>query len=146
MGMARKAGASEKELETLAQEARALSDHISQLDAEMISLDESMNQQLLMLPNLPDDSASLETRRTGDVRVFPWEPKTYAEIGSDLHIAQWTKDPSAFPVLRGQGARVYRALSNALLNELAKQGSIEIHSSASSLLSLFQNSIFLKAS
>lgn len=144
MGMARKRAACPEALQPLADRMRCLTDEIECLNQELSSLDQAMTDFLKTLPNLPHSSVphsqyeNIPLCCCGCQRSFVWEPKTSAELQTDLGLKRgeyW----------HGQGARLQRALKNFLLDALAEQGFEEMSvlgiTAEQSLLSAFQNRI-----
>lgn len=149
IGMARKNGAAQSEIDRLAEETRAIGTEIEKIDAELQQIDHSMQNALLSLPNLPHpdvpDESCAEAGSHGTPRVFVWEPKTHQEIGSDLHIVDWTGNALEAPVYYGTGAKLKRALVCFVLDQLGQNGFSEVLSSGwkddASLLSLCSDRI-----
>ncbi len=112
---------------------------IARADEELTSLDESIRQKSLELPNLPDPSVPLGksdaenrvTREVGDKRSFAFAPKPHWEIGEALGILDFVRgvkiSGSRFYLLRGQGARLQRALITWMLDVHIEQGYGEIY-------------------
>lgn len=81
---------------------------------------------LLSIPNVPDDSVpdgkdendNLEVRRWGEPRAFDFQPKEHADLENvGLDFERGTKLAGArFTVLRGQLARLHRALAQFMLD------------------------------
>jgi len=96
-----------------------------QLDAVLAELD----QIALTLPNLPDlsvpvgqdESGNLEVRRVGDIPVFNFTPQDHVALGEalagglDFESAVKVAG-SRFVVMKGQIARMHRALSQFMLD------------------------------
>jgi len=90
------------------------------------------------MPNLPDDSvpdgtdesANVEVRRWGEPPVFGFAPKPHWEIGERLGVLDFARaaklSGSRFSVLRGDGARLARALETFFLDRAARRGYVEI--------------------
>jgi seryl-tRNA synthetase len=130
VGEARRSGEVERAAE-LAEQSRSLGDEESKADAEATSAQEEVRELLLWLPNLPSPDAP-----DGDgpqdnpiVRRWPVEPRAYAEhqrvphweTGAELGILDLERasklSGSMFPLYRGQGARLIRALSAFALDQ-----------------------------
>ena len=112
----------------LFKEMRALSDEIKILDGQVKALDDEIIAILLEIPNtlLPDtplgldENANLEIRKWGEPRQFDFEVKTHWALGSDLDILDFERATKItgthFTILKGQGARLERALINFMLD------------------------------
>ncbi|MBU2279638.1 MAG: serine--tRNA ligase, partial [Gammaproteobacteria bacterium] len=96
-----------------------------QLDAVLAELD----QIALTLPNLPDlsvpvakdESGNVEVRRFGDIPTFSFEPKDHVALGEalagGLDFESAVKIAgSRFVVMKGQIARMHRALAQFMLD------------------------------
>jgi len=78
-----------------------------------------------------DENDNVEVRRFGEPRNFSFEPRPHWEIGEALGILDFEKGASLaqsrFTVLKGQGARLERALMNFMLDLHAdKHGYLEV--------------------
>jgi len=101
---------------------------IKSLDDELRTVEESINDLLLGLPNLPqescpvgtDETANREVSRWGTPRTFDFTPRPHWELGEALNILSFDQAAkiagARFAVLRGAGARLERALINFMLD------------------------------
>jgi seryl-tRNA synthetase len=125
------AGAAKEKTYSLKEEIKALTDKLEPLDAELRS-------EILRLPNLPHDSVpighgadeNVEERHGGrkpylNKNALPhWELiKKYDIIDFELGIKL---TGAGFPVYKGKGAKLQRALINFFLDEGEKAGYTEI--------------------
>lgn len=120
------------------QEMKALSDEISSLDAELSDAEKSLRDQLLAIPNIPnetvpagvDDSDNVEVRRWGEPRDFGFSPKAHWDLGRDLNILDPRRaakvSGARFHFYRGLGARLERAIVNFFLDTHTSRGYTEI--------------------
>mgnify|MGYP003308606404 CR=1 FL=1 len=118
----------------LVAEMRAIGDKIAELDAQVKEADEEMKNIILGIPNIPHESTPIgaseddnpEVRRWGTPREFTFEPKPHWEIGENLNILDFERGAkisgSGFPVYRGLGSRLERALIQFFLDEHQKNG------------------------
>lgn len=123
----------------LMEEMRAIGEKIREIDARISEIDEQISLMLLSLPNRPhssvpvgkDENDNVEVRRFGEPRNFSFEPRPHWEIGEALGILDFEKGASLaqsrFTVLKGQGARLERALMNFMLDlHTDKHGYLEV--------------------
>ncbi len=117
----------------LAAESRAVSDEGTKLGAEADAAQAEVRDRLLWLPNLPAEEApdGLGPDDNPTVRRWPDEPRTYAdhqrvphwEVGTALGILDMERGAklsgSMFPLFRGTGARLLRALTAFALDHHA---------------------------
>ncbi|MFP6626507.1 MAG: serine--tRNA ligase [Deltaproteobacteria bacterium] len=116
------------EVEAAKAEVRGLAKKISQAEGELASAEGDFEKALLEVPNLPhpdvpegaDESANVELRREGAEPVFDFEPRPHWELGEALGIIDFERgvkiSGSRFYVLRGDGARLQRALISWMLD------------------------------
>jgi seryl-tRNA synthetase len=109
----------------------AVSDLGNQLDQRKAMLDEvqaSLNELVMAIPNLPDDSVpegtseddNVEVRRWGDIPEFDFEPRDHVDLTHDsgkMNFEVATKiTGSRFVTMRGEMARLHRALAQFMLD------------------------------
>ncbi len=121
------------------EEMKQVGEGIAALDEKIRVLDDTMEQFLLTVPNIPNESVpvgrdekeNVEQRRFGTPRVFPWEPKPHWDIGTDLGILDFDTaakvSGARFTFYRGLGARLERAIINFFLNTHAEAGYDEVY-------------------
>jgi len=116
---------------------RQLGDQITQIDAELTKIEESLNGVLATIPNIPDprtpigknedENVVLET--IGELPKFDFEPKAHWDLGPALGIIDFERGVkitgSRFYVLSGAGARLQRALIAFMLDLHGRQGYTE---------------------
>lgn len=116
-----------EDADDIIEQTRALGDRIAELDEKTRSADEEIRDTLLAIPNTPldrvpaggeEDNQLLAVH--GEPRDFPFEPQPHWEIGETLGLLDLPRGAkisgSAFPVLRGRGARLQRGLINWFLD------------------------------
>ncbi len=121
------------------EEMRTLGEQVKSIDGRINEIDVLLNEMLLSVPNRPhssvpvgkDENDNVEIRKWGTPKEFSFEPKAHWDIGEDLGILDFEKGAalaqSRFTVLRGQGARLERALINFMLDLHTEQhGYLEI--------------------
>ena len=106
---------------------RALGERIAELDEVVKANEARVEEILLSVPNVPLDEvpeggedANVVAATWGEPRAFDFEPKPHWELGETLGILDLARGSkisgSGFPVLRGAGARLQRALINFFLD------------------------------
>lgn len=125
--------AAKEDASELIQEMQAVGERIKVLDDAVREMEEKLQEMLLYIPNLPDDSipvgpdesANIEVRRWGTPRQFEFEPKPHWEIGESLGMLDFERGAkisgARFTVMRGWGARLERALINFMLDLHTKE-------------------------
>jgi seryl-tRNA synthetase len=127
---------------TVAEEAKAktyaLKDEIKTLSERLAEIDAELRNEIVKLPNLPHESVAkgydaennVIVREGGKIKEFPdsalphWELiKKYDIIDFDLGIKL---TGAGFPVYKGKGAKLQRALINFFLDEGEKAGYREV--------------------
>jgi len=108
------------------------------LEAQVRKSEAELSAELLYLPNflldeVPDGDASANrvARTWGTPRTFDFQPRPHWELGLSLGILDLPAGAkvtgSGFPVLRGQGAKLSRALKNFMLDlHVREHGYIEV--------------------
>jgi seryl-tRNA synthetase len=108
--------------------SRLRNQQIKQLKVQLDSVEHQLNQELLMLPNLPHATVPVgksaaentEVRKHGEPRAFDFEPKAHWVLGPELGIIDFERatrmSGARFAVLSGAGARLERALINFMLD------------------------------
>jgi seryl-tRNA synthetase len=108
-------------------ELKASGEEVRQLDVQVREVDAELEATLLEVPNVlqpdvPDGDASCNAvvRTWGEPRRFDFTPKPHWELAADLGIldlpAGAAVTGSGFPVFRGAGAKLVRALSGFMLD------------------------------
>jgi seryl-tRNA synthetase len=117
----------------LSEESRSINDEGTKLGAEADAAQAEVRDRLLWLPNLPADEApdGLGPEDNLVVRRWPDEPRSYADhqrvphwqVGESLGILDMERGAklsgSMFPLYRGPGARLIRALTTFALDHHA---------------------------
>jgi seryl-tRNA synthetase len=112
----------------LVSEMKEVATSIYNIDAKVAELETSRNDVVLLIPNIPDDTVPFGgsydnnccIRTIGKERSFDFIPKDHIQIGEDLDIIDFDRGTkiagSGFYVLKGDGARLERALINYMLD------------------------------
>lgn len=118
-------------------EMRKLGGEIEELDNKIRGLEKKVYDILTMVPNVPHDSVPTGTEKKniivsewGSERSFDFEPLPHWELGSALDILDFAAGSkisgSNFPIYKGAGAGIERALINFMLDAHIKNGYKEI--------------------
>ena len=107
---------------------RSLSKEIKMLDSDLNSLDESINERLLFIPNIVDDSVPIGANEKDNKVIKEWgtkpnfdfEVKSHIEISEKLNLLDFRAGSkisgSGFPVYIKKGAKLERSLINFMLD------------------------------
>ena len=119
-------------------EMRIVGDKIKANDARMAELEEIRNDCVLNIPNIPhesvpigkDDTENVVVYEAGEKKKFDFKPKEHWELAEDLDIIDFDRGTkvagSGFYVMKGDGARLERALINYFLDVHKDQGYTEL--------------------
>jgi seryl-tRNA synthetase len=124
----------------LVAEMRAVGDRIVGLDERAKELDARLEDLMLRIPNLPlpevpvgeTEESNVVTRVEGEKPVFDFAPKPHWELAESLGLIDFERgvkiSGSRFYILRGDGARLQRALITWMLDLHArKHGYLEVY-------------------
>lgn len=124
-----KAKAAGEDIKPLLEEVESLKQQRGDAEDELRSVQESLNAFFAGIPNLPDEDVppgaseddNVETRVWGTPREFDFEPKDHVALGEQLKGLDFEKATqlahSRFAVMRGQLARLHRALAQFMLDQ-----------------------------
>ena len=135
IGKAKRAGQDAAQAMT---EMETVKSTIKAIDDELKGIEESLNGLLLTVPNIPHSSVpegktpadNKEIAVWGENPVIDFKPKPHWELVEKLGIIDFERGVkitgAGFPVYKGQGAKIQRALINFFLDEAAARGYTEI--------------------
>ncbi len=128
-----------KELaETKRQESTQLKDETKVLETKLAELENALTQKLYEIPNAPSQAVKTGTTPEENETVFEWgeepilppNPKPHWELTEQYDIIDFELGNkitgAGFPVYKGKGARLQRALINFFLDEAIKAGYYEV--------------------
>jgi seryl-tRNA synthetase len=113
-------------------------DQIKAIDDETRKIDHELNTLMLQIPNIPHPSVPVgstpadnqEVAKWGEPPVIDFKPKSHWELLEKLDIIDFERGVkvtgAGFPVYKGKGARLQRALINFFLDEAAARGYHEV--------------------
>lgn len=117
-----------EEMEAAKAAVRALGDKLGAMEKELAEAEAEFSKRMLELPNLPhpdvppgpDDSANRIVRTEEPTRAFDFEPRPHWDLGEALDIIDFARgvkiSGTRFYVLKGDGARLQRALISFMLD------------------------------
>jgi len=118
----------DSEAESLILEMRQVSDQIKELDASLAEIEFQLQDVIMSIPNLCDDSVphgkddhdNMEVKKWGDIPAFSFSPLPHWEIGERLGILDFETAArlagARFSLLKGFGAKLSRALISFFLD------------------------------
>jgi seryl-tRNA synthetase len=119
-------------------EMEQVKQQIKIFDDELGKVEDELNRLLLTIPNVPHPSVPVgktpadnqEIAKWGNVPVVDFKPKSHWELLEKLDIIDFERGVkitgAGFPVYKGKGAQLQRALINFFLDEAATRGYKEI--------------------
>ncbi|SFE63865.1 serine--tRNA ligase [Alteribacillus iranensis] len=117
-----------KDADHLISETKEVSQKIKAIDEELKETEETLQQLLLSIPNIPhesvpvgeDESDNELARKWGEPSSFSFEAKAHWDLGRDLGILEFERASkvtgSRFVFYKGAGARLERALINFMMD------------------------------
>ena len=124
-----KAKAAGEDIQPLLQEVENLKQQKAEAEDQLRSVQESLNAFLSGIPNVPDETVpageseddNVEVRRWGTPREFSFEPQDHVTLGEKLNGMDFEAGTrlahSRFVAMRGQIARLHRALTQFMLEQ-----------------------------
>ena len=123
-----KAKAAGEDIQPLLDEVAGLGASLDKAKTELGQIQEQMEAILMGIPNLPhesvpegkDETDNVEIRRWGEPRNFDFDIKDHVDLGAELHSLDFETASkltgSRFVVMRGQMARLHRALTQFMID------------------------------
>ena len=124
----------------LIEEMREVGARIKGLDGKLGLVEEELQQLLLLVPNMPDESVpvgrdeseNVLVRTVGEPRQFDFEPLPHWDLGPTLDIIDFERgvkvSGTRFYILKGLGARLQRAAITWMIDvHLKEHGYIEVY-------------------
>ena len=128
-----------KDAEALIDEMKRVSDSVKELDERIAETNRRLDDLMSRVPNAPHESVPRGESAADNVTVFEWgeepkfdfKPKDHIELGAALDIIDFPRGTKVsgpgFPVLKGKGALLERALVNFFLDtHTQKHGYTEV--------------------
>jgi seryl-tRNA synthetase len=121
------------------EEMRGVGDRIKMLETDLKIAESDLYDAMLQVPNLPgpgvpvgpDEEHNVLIRQEGEPRDFDFEPLPHWDLGVTLDIVDFERgvklSGTRFYVLKGEGARLQRALITWMLDVHLAQGYTEIY-------------------
>jgi seryl-tRNA synthetase len=119
-------------------EMKTVAARIAEIEKTVAEVELERDQLLLLFPNVPDASVPIGTcyeqnhriREHGKERRFDFAPRDHIELGEALDIIDFKRGVkiagSGFYVLKGDGARLERAMIQYMLDLHHEQGYVEV--------------------
>lgn len=136
IGELKRAGQDTAEIQ---RQTREMGEKISALDAQVREIEDAQRQLVLAIPNLPHESVpsgedaldNVVVREWGHKKTFDFEPKDHVALGEALGLFDFERaarmSGAGFPLFKGPGARLERALIQFMLDlHTTKHGYTEI--------------------
>ena len=123
-----KAKAAGEDIQPLLDEVAGLGESLDKAKAELGEIQEQLDAILMGVPNLPhetvpdgkDETDNVEIRRWGEPRQYDFEIKDHVDVGAGLAALDFDMASkltgSRFVVMRGQMAKLHRALTQFMLD------------------------------
>ncbi len=127
---------------TVLAEMKQVSDQITELDGKLREAEDQLNEIMMYIPNLPHESVPVGKSAEENVETRQWlpdgftfendfKPMDHVELGKKLDILDFERGSkisgSGFPVYKGKGATLERALINFMIDyHLQHHGYTEI--------------------
>lgn len=117
-----------KDAEPAIKEMREVGEQIKTLDQELRDIEETLDNILLSIPNIPhesvpvgeDEDDNVEARKWGELPQFNYEAQPHWDIATNLEILDFERagkvTGSRFVFYKGLGARLERALWNFMMD------------------------------
>jgi seryl-tRNA synthetase len=128
-----------KDAESLILEMRQAGEHIKDLEKQVAATERNLQDIVMGIPNLCDDSVpvgkddtdNIEIKKWGKIPEFAFAPKPHWDIGEGLDILDFERaaklSGARFALLKGLGSRLERALINFMLDlHTQKHGYVEV--------------------
>ena len=128
----------QKDASAIIAEMQSVSRRVHELDRQLSAQRSRMDEILLELPNVPDadvpegltEEENVVVKKWGTPRSFDFEPLPHWELGARLDILDLPRAAkivgSGFALLKGDGARLTRALLRLMLDHHTQRGYTEI--------------------
>ena len=125
IGLAKKAG---QDTSVAIKQTRELGDRLKGIENKLHQTDEEINKVLYQTPNLPHETVpkgsneinNVEIKSWGEKPEFMFTPKSHLQLGDSLTLFDFERGAklsgSGFPLYVGKGAKLERALINAMVD------------------------------
>ncbi|MBN1622707.1 MAG: serine--tRNA ligase [Endomicrobiales bacterium] len=123
----------------LLSQMNSVREQIKEKERFMVSLDQKIEDFLLNLPNIPDETVpsgkdsndNKVVRESGNIPKYDFTPKPHWEVGEKLGILDFETaaklSGSRFTMLKGAGCILERALINFMIDTHTKRGYTEVY-------------------
>ncbi len=127
-----------KDASSVISEMKTVSEDIKKYDIKLRKLDEKISELMKWVPNIPHESVShgkderdnVVVSEWGDEPKFDFQPSDHIQLGTALELFDFPRGAkisgAGFPLYKGYGALLDRALINFMLDTHIKNGYLEI--------------------
>lgn len=127
-----------QDVEPIKQRVAEISSRVKGLDSELAEVEADLSEMVTRIPNMLDPTTpigrseddNVEVRRVGEPPQWSFEPLDHVDIGSRLGILDFETAAkitgSRFALLRGDGAKLERALIQFMIDVHTEQGYFEV--------------------
>ena len=135
-----KAKKDEAQAAALMRQGAELADKLRQMEAENAAVQARLHEFVSQIPNVPHESVplgsrpedSVELRRWGEPRTFDFQPRDHVDVGAGLGGLDFDTAAklagSRFVVMKGQVARLHRAIAQFMLDlHTSQHGYTEVY-------------------
>ena len=135
-----KAKKDEAQAAALMRQGAELAERLKQMEAENTAVQARLHEFVSQIPNIPHESVplgsrpedSVELRRWGEPRTFDFQPKDHVDVGAGLGGLDFDTAAklagSRFVVMKGQVARLHRAIAQFMLDvHTSQHGYTEVY-------------------
>ena len=135
-----KAKAAGEDIAPLLKEVEVFGSKLTQCEDQLRQLQEQLNDMLMAIPNVPDESVpegkteddNVELRTWGTPKEFDFTPKDHVDLGEGVGLLDFETAAkiagSRFAVMKGSMARLHRALTQFMLDtHIAEHGYSEVY-------------------
>ncbi|PCJ47181.1 MAG: serine--tRNA ligase [Moraxellaceae bacterium] len=135
-----KAKAAGEDIAPLLKEVEVFGSKLTECEDQLRLLQEQLNDMLMAIPNVPDESVpegkteddNVELRTWGTPKQFDFAPKDHVDLGEGVGLLDFETAAkiagSRFAVMKGSMARLHRALTQFMLDtHIAEHGYSEVY-------------------
>lgn len=127
-----------QDVEAIKSKVAQMGEQVKEMEASLVETEEKLDEIVSWVPNMLDpatpigrsENDNVETARWGEPTLLDFPAKDHVDLGSDLGILDFETavkiTGARFALLRGDGARLERALINFMIDVHREQGYFEV--------------------